>query len=163
MRGPPMAPPMVFTVSPLGECPHFAGIIADRCWHAWWQETDCSLGEYRGWLEECLEGREIPACFVAHHSGTYLGSACLIANDLEARPQFTPWIAALWVEESHRRLGIAAALMGRAATSAAAQGFSKAYLCAVPEKADFYVKRGFTMLEEDVKGLTVFMRPVSPP
>jgi GNAT superfamily N-acetyltransferase len=152
-----MAPPMPFTINPLGQCPQFSGIIADRCWHAWWQDSDYSLGEYRGWLDECLEGREIPACFVAHHGETYLGSACLIANDLEARPQYTPWIAALWVEESHRRQGIATALMGRAATSAAALGFSKAHLCAVPEKTAFYVKRGFTVLEDDVEGLTVFV------
>jgi GNAT superfamily N-acetyltransferase len=156
-----MAPPMPFTISPLGECPHFAGIIADRCWHAWWQDSDYSLSEYRGWLDECLEGREIPACFAAHHGRTYLGSACLIANDLEARLQYTPWIAALWVVESHRRQGIATALMDRAVTTAAALGLSKTYLCAVPEKTAFYVKRGFTALEEEVEGLTVFTRPIA--
>jgi GNAT superfamily N-acetyltransferase len=158
-----MGSPMPFSISPLGECPHFAGIIADRCWHAWWQDSDYSLSEYRGWLEECLEGGEVPACFVAHRSETYLGSASLIANDLEARPQYTPWIAALWVEESHRRQGIATALMGRAAASAAALGFSKTYLCAVPEKTAFYLKRGFTVLEEDAEGLTVFTRPLASP
>jgi GNAT superfamily N-acetyltransferase len=151
---------MPFTISTLQDHPYFAGIIADRCWHAWWQDSDYSLGEYRGWLDECLEGREIPACFVAHHGETYLGSTCLIANDLEARPHYTPWIAALWVEESHRRGGIATALMNRAATTAAALGFSKAYLCAVPEKTAFYVKRGLVVLEEDVEGLTVFVAGV---
>jgi GNAT superfamily N-acetyltransferase len=149
---------MSFTISTLGECPHFADIIADRCWHAWWQDSDYSLNEYRGWLDECLEGRGIPACFLAHRGGTYLGSTCLIANDLEARPQYAPWIAALWVEESHRRLGIAAALMNQAAKAAAGLGFDKVYLCAVPEKTDFYLKRGFAVLEKDVEGLTVFVR-----
>jgi GNAT superfamily N-acetyltransferase len=158
-----MALPMPFTISPLGECPHFAGIIADRCWHAWWQDSDYSLSEYRGWLDECLEARKVPVCFVAHHGATYLGSACLIANDLEARPQYTPWIAALWVEESHRRQGIATALIGRAAASAAELGSSRAYLCAVPEKTAFYVKRGFTVLEEKVEGLTVLTRPLASP
>ena len=108
-----MAPPVPFTISPLGECPHFVGIIADRCW--------------------------------------------------DARPQYTPWIAALWVENSHRRQGIATALMDRATRTAAALGFSKAYLCAVPEKTAFYVKRGFTVLEEDVEGLTVLTRPLASP
>jgi N-acetylglutamate synthase-like GNAT family acetyltransferase len=62
------------------------------------------------------------------------------------------------VEEPHRRQGIATALMDRAAASAAALGLSEIYLCAVPEKTAFYVKRGFTVLEEEVDGLTVFVK-----
>ncbi|MEJ7011468.1 GNAT family N-acetyltransferase [Sinorhizobium meliloti] len=35
----------------------------------------------------------------------------MIENDLDDRPQYTPWIAALWVEPDMRRRGIAAKLM----------------------------------------------------
>jgi predicted N-acetyltransferase YhbS len=156
-----MATPMHYSIRPLDECPHFAGIIADRCWHAWWQDSDVSPAQYREWVDECTQGKCIPSCFVAHKGGIYLGSASLIADDLEAGPQYTPWIAALWVEESHRHQGIATALMDEAAASASALGFSKTYLCAALDKTAFYSKRGFTVIEEDVEGLTVFTRTIA--
>lgn len=89
---------MSFAISTLQEHPQFAGIIADRCWHAWWQDSEISLAEYRGWVKECITSKGIPSCFVAHDGETYLGSASLIADDLSSRLHYTPWIAALWVE-----------------------------------------------------------------
>ncbi|MGH0361433.1 GNAT family N-acetyltransferase [Sinorhizobium meliloti] len=46
----------------------------------------------------------------------------LIENDLDDRPQYTPWIAALWVEPDMRRRGIAAKLMEAARKQASARG-----------------------------------------
>ncbi|WP_318854340.1 GNAT family N-acetyltransferase (plasmid) [Sinorhizobium meliloti] len=46
----------------------------------------------------------------------------MIENDLDDRPQYTPWIAALWVEPDMRRRGIAAKLMEAARKRASARG-----------------------------------------
>ncbi|MGH0283482.1 GNAT family N-acetyltransferase [Sinorhizobium meliloti] len=46
----------------------------------------------------------------------------MIENDLDDRPQYTPWIAALWVEPDMRRRGIAAKLMEAARKQASARG-----------------------------------------
>ncbi|WP_325052895.1 GNAT family N-acetyltransferase (plasmid) [Sinorhizobium meliloti] len=57
----------------------------------------------------------------------------LIENDLDDRPQYTPWIAALWVEPDMRRRGIAAKLMEAVRKQASAQGHAFCYLCATPD------------------------------
>ena len=150
------------TISTLRQQPGFAAVIAERCWTAWWQGSDVTLQQYRAWVDESAEGKGIPACFIAHDGDTYLGSCALIASDFDERPHLTPWIAALWVEEAHRRCGIASALMEKAVEAAAHFGHAEAYLCAVPEKTGFYVERGFTVMEKDVAGLTVFRRRTHP-
>lgn len=52
--------------------------------------------------------------------------------------------------------GVAAELISRARQHAAALGYATCYLCATTEKRPYYLKQGFTLLEEDVTGLDVF-------
>lgn len=54
-----------------------------------------------------IENDGIPFCLVAEEGGVYIGSVLVIENDLDARPDYTPWIAALWVEPHARKRGAA--------------------------------------------------------
>jgi GNAT superfamily N-acetyltransferase len=146
---------VTWTISTLRQRPAFADTVASRGWHAWWTDSPVPLTEYRSWVQDCCVGSGIPAALVAHDGAIYLGSANLIASDMETRPQYTPWIAALWVDEAQRSRGIAAALIDAARAEARTLGIGTVYLCASRANAPYYLARGFTRIEEDVDGLNV--------
>ncbi|MDW6021795.1 GNAT family N-acetyltransferase [Mesorhizobium sp. BAC0120] len=136
----------------------FAKTVADRAWYEWWTNTDVSLAEYRSGIERMVDGDDdaIPSALVAHIGKQYAGSVLLIDNDLETRPQYSPWIAALWVEPEFRRQGVAGELIEAARGQAARLGHGTCYLCATPTNSPYYLARGFRLLEPGVDGLDVF-------
>jgi GNAT superfamily N-acetyltransferase len=151
---------MSVTVSDLRQCPEFFETVADRIWRAWWKPNGHPLDTIRGGLRENMTASPIPIALVAHHGAAFLGTASVIAADLDERPQFTPWVAAVWVEQAARSRGIGAALVDHAAKACFALGYERAYLCARPERSSFYENLGWTVIERDVgpNRLGVFIR-----
>ena len=111
-------------------------------------------------LRENMRDAPIPLALVAHDGEAFLGTASVIASDLAERPQLTPWVAAVWVEEKARGHGIGAALVERATQDCFALAFDRAYLCARPRMFGFYQRLGWSLLERQVgqQGLDVFFR-----
>lgn len=144
-------------ITDLREVPQFADIIAHRAWNAWWTDSDMSQADYRAGLDQMIHNSGIPFALVAHEGGAYRGSVLVIDNDLDARPQYKPWIAALWVEPDARRLGIAGSLIDAARQVAEGLGHPCCNLCATPENSPYYLARGFRLVESDVEGLNVFV------
>ena len=64
--------------------------------------------------------REIPTVMVSFTGGTLLGSAMLVAHDMDTRMELSPWLAGVFVAPNHRRHGIGAALVRRAVDDATA-------------------------------------------
>ncbi len=143
-------------ISNLRDCPHHADVIADRGWSAWWADSGVSLAQYRAHLEPMIPGDSIPLALVAQDEGVYLGSVLVIESDLEDRPDYAPWIAALWVEPAARRRGVGARLIEAARKEAAKHGRARCYLCASSENTPYYLARGFSQIEHDVSGLNIF-------
>jgi GNAT superfamily N-acetyltransferase len=139
-----------FTISNLQQRPEFFDAVADRIWRAWWEPEGYPLDYIAGRLRENMVAASIPLALVAHDGAAFLGMASVIASDLEERPQFTPWVAAVWVEPPARRRGVGAALVDRAALDCFALGFGRAYLCARPQRTGFYEGLGWTPIERDV-------------
>jgi GNAT superfamily N-acetyltransferase len=102
----------------------------------------------------------IPLALVAHDSSTFLGTASVIASDLDERPEFTPWVAAVWVDVSARGRGVGAVLVDAAARACFALGFQRAYRCARVRMTGFYQRLGWTLIERRVgpHQLNVFVR-----
>ena len=142
----------------LRERPDFATTVADRIWRAWWEPKGYSLAFVEGLVQRNLSDELIPFALVAHDGDTFLGTASVIASDLDERPQYTPWIAAVWVEPEHRSNGIGATLVRAGAEKAHALGFDPVYLCALPSKQGFYTRLGWRLVETGVTeaGLAVF-------
>jgi GNAT superfamily N-acetyltransferase len=159
--------PLPYAISDLRQQPKFFEPVADRIWQAWWEPNGHPLAYIKGRLEENLQDTPIPMALVAHHSGTFLGTASVIASDLDERPKLTPWVAAVWVEEIARGHGIGAALIEHAAQACFALGFPRAYLCARARMTRFYEGLGWTLIERRVgpHQLNVFVREAasSPP
>jgi GNAT superfamily N-acetyltransferase len=85
---------------------------------------------------------------VARNQHGYLGSAFLIHSDMEERPQYSPWVAAVWVEASERRRGVGRALVAEAAKIAGSLRYREAYICCRPELEGFYSRIGWKVLEQ---------------
>jgi GNAT superfamily N-acetyltransferase len=155
--------PLAFTISDLRQRPEFFDVVADRIWREWWEPNGHPLAYISGRLEENMQDTPIPLALVAHDDDTFLGTASLIASDLDERPNLTPWVAAVWVEESARGHGVGAALVDAAARGCFALGFARAYLCARVRMTRFYERLGWTLTERRVgpHQLNVFVRDAS--
>ena len=147
-----------FAVVDLRRRPDLAATVADRVWQAWWKPKGRPLSVVDDLVAENLGIGPIPSALVAHRGGEFLGTASVIACDLDTRPRYTPWIAAVWVEPSQRRRGVGGALVRAAADLVHALGRDRAYLCAMPENHAFYVRQGWQIVEDHVTadGLAVF-------
>ena len=153
-----------FTISDLRQRPEFFDSVADRIWQAWWKADGHPLEYISGRLREDLNDAPIPFALVAHDGEAFLGTASVIASDLEERPQLTPWVAAVWVEPQARQRGVGGALVDRATQDCFALGVRRAYLCARPQRSDFYERLGWIAVERDVgrHRLGVFVRDAEP-
>ena len=115
-----------------------------------WKEIGYPLDYITGRLQENLNAEPLPIALVAHDGAEFLGTASVIASDLEERPQLTPWVAAVWVEPHARSRGVGGALVERAARDCFALGIARAYLCARPALTGFYERLGWIAVERDV-------------
>ena len=156
--------PLPFTISDLRQRPEFFDTVADRIWQAWWKADGHPVETISGRLRENMNAAPIPFALVAHDDGVFLGTASVIACDLAERAHLTPWVAAVWVEPQARRLGVGAALVGRASQDCFALGVPRAYLCARPQRSGFYQQLGWTPIEQDIgpHHLGVFFRDAGP-
>lgn len=134
----------------LRRVPHRLDTVADRITAAFWQPND------RSWIAEGLT-RDVrstdiwPCALVAVEEGeTYAGHVLVIANDCPERSNLTPWLAALWVEESRRRRGIGAALVAAACAAAARAGEKDLHLVSRRGREPFYSRLGWRVLETEV-------------
>lgn len=154
---------MTIAICDLRECPEFASAVGARIWRAWWEPQDVPLSYIMGRIEtENLAEGAIPFALVAHEGDTFAGTASVIVDDLDERPQYTPWVAAVWVDPQFRSRGIGGDLVNRAAEGAFAAGFQRVYLNALKRRTSFYEGFGWTCIEEDVgkHAVSVFIRDV---
>jgi GNAT superfamily N-acetyltransferase len=148
------------SISDLRERPEFQPLLADRIWRAWWQARSAPLEAIASRVADNLGPGPIPSAFVAHDGGRFLGTASAIAADMAERPQYAPWVAAVWVEPEARGVGLGAALVRHAADAIFNAGFRGAYLSAAPHRRSFYEGLGWMVLEENIglDRMTVFFR-----
>jgi predicted N-acetyltransferase YhbS len=88
----------------------------------------------------------IPLTVVAHENGELFGSASFARNDMETRPELTPWLSGVFVAPEHRRKGVGAELVRRVMAEAAAQKVPMLYLYTVHSET-FYANLGWSLQE----------------
>ena len=155
---------MSFTISDLRQQPAFFDAVADRIWRAWWKERGFPADYIAGRLRENMNPSPIPFALVAHRDQAFIGTVSVIASDLEDRPQYSPCVAAVWVDPQYRMREIGSELVARAVEEAFALHFRRVYLCAEKEHRRFYTRQGWTPIEEDVgeRKVTVFVKTAGP-
>jgi GNAT superfamily N-acetyltransferase len=98
-------------------------------------------------LKSHLGRRQIPTTFVAVSTQGVLGSAGLIAYDMDTRPDLSPWLACVYVKPEHRRQGIGSALVHRVIREAKELGADNLYLYTTPDKDGFYARFGWSPID----------------
>lgn len=131
----------------LADRPELVATLA--AWHRreWGQfrpeeSVEMRADKLRGW-----SGRgEIPMVLVASDGDTLLGSAVLLACDMDSRKEWSPWLAGVVVGPEFRRRGIGAALAARVVEEARALGHAKLYLYTFSTER-YYARLGWQFIE----------------
>lgn len=88
---------------------------------------------------ETLEGRKnrmriflgdgfIPTMYVAKKNGNCFGTVAIVENDMDTKPELTPWMAFVYVFPEHRRKGIGGMLVKYIMDKTRENGIKKMYL-----------------------------------
>ncbi|MCS6759191.1 MAG: GNAT family N-acetyltransferase [Candidatus Devosia euplotis] len=136
---------MTLKILNLRDARQFIPDIADRLWHAWWRRDGHPPSVVIDALDEEVAAPAFPFMLVALLDGTVTA----IASDLDERPELGPWIAAPWVEPACRGAGIARTIVEQATSTMFAQGNARVYLYAIPPLQPFYLRMGWTLVEEN--------------
>lgn len=139
-----------YDILDLSDVPHFLNTVADRLWRAWWAADGHSLADVEAALHVVIEAKGYPFTLVAARDGQFLGTVTSIMDDIEARPDWGPCLAALWVEPEARGHGIAEVMAGALMQRLAAKNFERVYLSAKPKMRTYYLLRGWTMIDSDI-------------
>ncbi len=110
----------------------------------WGKSMGYSLAETEA---ECRRIADSPleALLVARRSDTLVGTASVVACDLEGFERFTPWLSSLYVRPSSRGTGIGSALEQAACRWSKARGHQQFYLyCRSGRLSDYYADLGWT-------------------
>lgn len=143
-------------ILPLADKKEFIAELAELH-HAEWKHLNPSLTlEGRAAAIAEAAGREgIPSIFIAVSGDQLVGSAALVQNDMDTKPDLTPWLAAVYVKEGFRRQVVATDLIARCEIEAARSNASVWYLY-TELASGLYEKLGWRHLERcEYKGVTV--------
>ena len=140
------------TIAYLFEHPQHIPTLA--AWHhAQWghlnpaKSLEVRLERLQAELATHLAQRTIPTTFIAVEGPRVLGSASLVAHDMDLRPNLTPWLASVFVDPTRRGQGIGSQLVERVAAEAAAIGVPRLYLF-TPDRMSLYARLGWRTLEQ---------------
>ena len=112
----------------------------------------------RAWLRTHTQEDKVPYTVVALVGGIPVGSCSVIQNDGVHRPQYSPWVAAVFVKPEMRHCGIASAMLQEAA-AIAGRADMKGLYSAQPR---VYEKNGWKAYEREVgdKDSVVMLREI---
>ena len=108
-----------------------------------------SVEERLAKLKAQAGSRQIPLTLVAFSGETLLGSACLVAHDMDTRMDLSPWLATLFVAPEHQNQGVGSALVERAVEEAQKLGVKTLYLFTW-DREKLYARLGWSVIERSV-------------
>ncbi len=135
----------------LPERPEAIATCARWAFETWGGDRVGSAAEAaRLWRRE-LAAPGLPLRWIAVQGGDVLGMAALVADDLPARPDLTPWLADVFVPPEQRGQGIATALVGAVERAAAGRGVATLYLHS-EHAAGLYARLGWREIGRERDG-----------
>jgi GNAT superfamily N-acetyltransferase len=105
-----------------------------------------SVNDFATRLQSHLGRKRIPTTFVALSKGIPIGSASLVAHDMDTRMDLSPWLASVFVTPVFRSRGIGSALVHRVIKEAEQLYMNTLYLF-TPDREGFYVRLGWHTIE----------------
>lgn len=140
----------------LADYPEFIPELAELHFTEWsYLNPGETLEGKKEYLKRLCGRHGVPSFIIVLENGELVGSASLIAQDMDNRPDLTPWLADVFVKPEYRGRGIATSLIERIETEARSAGITRLYLY-TPGAAKLYQKLGWCILEEfQYKGVNV--------
>ena len=92
------------------------------------------------------EQNKIPQFYLMLENNQPIGCAALLTNDLISRQDLYPWVACLYIEESHRGKNLGVALCDHAIKCAKSAGFPNVYL--TTDHDGYYEKSNWTRIQD---------------
>lgn len=96
-------------------------------------------------MQPFLNDKLIPSTYIAFDDVLY-GSAAIVANDMDNRPELSPWLASVFVKPEYRNQGIGSTLVHHVMLQAQQNDIEKLYLY-TPDREAFYHKLGWRRIE----------------
>lgn len=134
----------------LAECPEHLTTVGTWVWEQWWQRRTPTPAHVIDLLRAHAAPDRVPYTVVGLDDGVPVGSCSVIENDCAHRPQYTPWVAAVYVVPSLRNRGVASAILQEAARIAARAEIAGLYIDCLFATAPVYERNGWTILEREV-------------
>jgi GNAT superfamily N-acetyltransferase len=112
----------------LEDRPEFIAELADLHFAEWGYLNPGETLEGKAYYLRNNCGRHgVPSFVIAVEGTELIGSASLIAQDMDNRPDLTPWLADVYVKPKFRRQGVATALIQRIEAEAKTSGIARLF------------------------------------
>jgi N-acetylglutamate synthase-like GNAT family acetyltransferase len=105
-------------------------------------------------MQRYLSDDFVPSTLIAKTT-ELLGSAAIVENDMDTKPELTPWLASVFVAPQYRNQGIGSQLVKQLMDEAKQAGIETIYLF-TPDQVNFYQKLGWEVFSsEEYRGHAV--------
>jgi len=89
----------------IADRPDLVPTVAGWLWHEWWRDAGETLQATRDAIAASVSCSGPPQTFVLLADEEPVGTASLVAHDLDERPDLTPWLAGVFVVPEARGRG----------------------------------------------------------
>ena len=128
-------------VHELSERPDLLERSINYFWECW--GSDANAVFYRDCITHSLRKEApIPKFYIGLEDDEIVCSYALLTNDVISRQDLMPWFACLFVNESHRKQGLAEMLLKHGLNESRNKGFDQLYLST--DLVNFYERKGWT-------------------
>jgi GNAT superfamily N-acetyltransferase len=126
--------------------PDLVPIVARWLWEAFWRHDGYSYDDTLQAATETVTAAFMPRTFVLLADGEPVGTASLAADDLDERPDLTPWLAGVFVAPHARGRGFATRLIAAVEQEARAASIATLWLYTLAAEG-LYARVGWQTVE----------------